>query len=51
MITLDGCSLTIEQLTKIARDPSERVTRDAAANERVAKSEALIRKIVEKYRQ
>jgi histidine ammonia-lyase len=51
MITLDGRSLTIEQLTQIARDPSQRVTRDSAANERVAKSEALIRKIVDKYRQ
>ena len=51
MITLDGRSLTIEQLAQIARDPSQRVTRDSAANERVAKSEALIRKLVDKYRQ
>jgi len=51
MIKLDGRSLTIEELVQIARDPTVGVTRDAAANERVAKSEALIRKIVDKYRQ
>ena len=51
MIKLDGRSLTIEQLAQIARDPAEGVTRDAASNDRVAKSEALIRKIVDKYRQ
>ncbi len=50
MITLDGHSLTIEQLAQIARDPSVHVARDPSANERVAKSEALISRIVEKYR-
>src|SRR5262249_36450956 len=50
MITLDGRSLTIEQLAEIARDPSVQVTRSAAANARVAKSEALIRTIVDKSR-
>jgi len=51
MITLDGRSLTIEQLAEIARDPSVKVTRDPSANDRVAKAEALIRRIVDKYRQ
>ncbi len=50
MITLDGHSLTIEQLAEIARDPNVRVTRDPAAEQRVAKSEALIARIVENYR-
>ena len=48
MITLDGHSLTIEQLVQIARDPSVQVTRTAEADERVSKAEALIRKIVQK---
>ena len=51
MIALDGRSLTIEQLAEIARDPSVKVTRDPAANDRVAKAEALIGRIVDKYRQ
>jgi histidine ammonia-lyase len=50
MITLDGHSLTIEQLAQIARDPTIRVRRDPATDERVAKSEALIARIVENYR-
>ena len=50
MIVLDGHSLTIEQLAEIARDPRVQVTRDAAADERIARSEALIAKIVENYR-
>src|SRR5437879_2619235 len=50
MITLDGHSLTIEQLAQIARDPSVHVGRDAVANERVARAEALIMRIVDKYR-
>jgi histidine ammonia-lyase len=50
MITLDGHSLTIEQLAQIARDPGVRVARDPATDERVAKSEALIARIVENYR-
>ncbi len=48
-ITLDGDSLTIEQLVSIARDGAQ-VRRDPAANARVAKSEALIARIVENYR-
>src|SRR5438552_12128111 len=50
MITLDGHSQTIEQLAQIARDPSVHVGRDAVANERVARAEALIMRIVDKYR-
>ncbi|MGZ8797306.1 MAG: HAL/PAL/TAL family ammonia-lyase [Thermoanaerobaculia bacterium] len=49
-ITLDGESLTIEQLVRIARDPDVRVECDPATNERVTRSEELIRKIVENYR-
>ena len=50
MITLDGNSLTIEQLAQIARDPGIQVRRDPATDERVAKSEALIAQVVENYR-
>jgi histidine ammonia-lyase len=50
MITLDGHTLTIEQLVQIARDPTVRVKRDPATDERVAKSEALIAQIVTDYR-
>ncbi|HJT17410.1 MAG TPA: aromatic amino acid lyase, partial [Thermoanaerobaculia bacterium] len=50
MITLDGRSLTIEQLTEIARDPGQQVQCDPATNARVAKAEALIAKIVKDYR-
>ena len=49
-IELDGHSLTIEQLEQIARIPSVRVTRDPATEARVARSEALIRQIVDNYR-
>ncbi|HKR63634.1 MAG TPA: histidine ammonia-lyase [Thermoanaerobaculia bacterium] len=49
-ISLDGHSLTIEQLVRIARDPSVRVERDPATDERVARSEALIASVVESYR-
>lgn len=49
MITLDGHSLTLEQLAAIARG-NERVTCDPATNERVARAEALIAKVVENYR-
>src|SRR5215212_8452083 len=49
-IILDGSSLTIEQLVRIARDPRVRVERDPATDERVAKSEALIARTVEQYR-
>jgi histidine ammonia-lyase len=49
-VTLDGESLTIEQLVAIARDGAQ-VRRDAGANQRVARSEAVIAKIVESYRQ
>jgi histidine ammonia-lyase len=49
-ITLDGESLTIEQLVRIARDPSVRVARDPRTAERVARSEKLIADIVKNYR-
>ncbi|HET7712215.1 MAG TPA: histidine ammonia-lyase [Thermoanaerobaculia bacterium] len=48
-ITLDGDSLTIEQLAAIARDPSIRVERDPSTDERVARSEELIHRIVSNY--
>jgi histidine ammonia-lyase len=47
---LDGESLTIEQLAEIARDPSVRVDFDPKTDERVARSEALIARIVEDYK-
>ncbi len=49
-IQLDGQSLTIEQLVRIARNPKIRVKRDPATNKRVAASEQLIGRIVENYR-
>lgn len=49
-ITLDGDSLTIEELVRVARDPSVRVKRDPSTHEHVARSEALIASIVENYR-
>ena len=48
-IVLDGNSLTIEQLAAIARG-GETVACDPSTNERVARSEALIAKVVENYR-
>jgi histidine ammonia-lyase len=48
-ILLDGQSLTIEQLARIARDPSVRVACDPATYERVARSAALIADIVTSY--
>jgi histidine ammonia-lyase len=49
-ITLDGSSLTIEQLVAIARDPSVFVERDPSTETRVARAEELIAKIVDNYR-
>jgi histidine ammonia-lyase len=49
MITLDGRSLTLEQLAAIARG-NEKVAVDPSTNERVARAEELIAKIVENYR-
>ena len=49
MITLDGNSLTIEQLMRIARH-GEDVACDPSTRERVAKGEALIARVVENYR-
>ncbi len=49
MIILDGESLTIEQLAQIARE-NARVELDPSTNERVARSEALIARVVENYR-
>jgi histidine ammonia-lyase len=49
-ISLDGHSLTIEQLVRIARDASVRVTIDPSCDARVAASEQLIARVVENYR-
>ncbi|HEV7241929.1 MAG TPA: histidine ammonia-lyase [Thermoanaerobaculia bacterium] len=49
MIVLDGDSLTIDQLVQIARE-NARVELDPSTNERVARSEALIARVVENYR-
>src|SRR5258708_13901281 len=49
-ITLDGHSLTIEQLVRIARDASVRVAIDPSCDARVAASEALIASVVANYR-
>jgi len=46
-ITLDGESLTIEQLVRIARD-GEEVAHDPKTDARVKASEALIRQVVER---
>ena len=48
-IVLDGDSLTIEQLVRVAREGA-RVERDPATHERVARAEALIAKVVQNYR-
>jgi len=48
-VVLNGGSLTIEQLVAIARRGA-RVERDPATDECVARSEALIAQVVEKYR-
>jgi histidine ammonia-lyase len=47
-VTLDGHSLTIEQLVDVARHGA-RVERDPSSHERVARSEALIAKLVADY--
>jgi histidine ammonia-lyase len=49
-ILLDGTSLSIEELARIARDPSVRVERDPATDARVAKAEELIAHAVDNYR-
>ena len=49
-ITLDGHTLTIEQLVRIARDANVRVEVDSSVDARVAASEQLIARIVENYR-
>lgn len=48
-VILDGNSLTIEQIVRIARG-NERVERDPATDALVARSEALIASVVENYR-
>ncbi|HKO57834.1 MAG TPA: histidine ammonia-lyase [Thermoanaerobaculia bacterium] len=49
-ILLDGDSLGIEQLVRVAREPDVRVARDPLTDERVEQSEALIADIVARYR-
>jgi histidine ammonia-lyase len=49
-ITLDGHSLSIEQLVRIARDATVRVEIDASCEARVAASEQLIARVVDNYR-
>jgi len=49
-IVLDGQSLSVEELARIARDPSVRVERDPATDERVARAEALIARAVDNYK-
>jgi histidine ammonia-lyase len=49
-ITLDGHSLTIEQLVRIARDASVRVAIDPSCEDRVKASEQLIASVVANYR-
>ncbi|HVR39732.1 MAG TPA: histidine ammonia-lyase [Thermoanaerobaculia bacterium] len=49
-ILLDGNSLSIEQLVRIARDPHVHAEIDPSTDARVAKGEALIASIVENYR-
>src|SRR5258708_19719607 len=51
MITLDGRSLTIDQLAQIARDPWVRVPHDPAADAAVARAEELIADVVRNYRE
>jgi len=50
-ITLDGQSLTIEQLARIARHRGVLVACDRATDGRVAAAEALIARVVANYRQ
>jgi histidine ammonia-lyase len=50
MIVLDGHSLTIEQLAAIARDRDARVECDKSTDERVARAEQLIARVVDNYR-
>ena len=49
-ITLDGASLTLEQLERIARDPAVRVRCSPDTAARVIASEAVIVRAVENYR-
>ena len=49
-IVLDGASLSIEELARIARDPAVRVDVDPSAYPRVEKAEALIACAVDNYK-
>jgi histidine ammonia-lyase len=49
-VVLDGHSLTIEELVRVARDPGVEVEWTAAAAERVARGRRQIEGIVERYR-
>jgi histidine ammonia-lyase len=51
IVTLDGDSLTIADLVRVARDPRVRVERDHATDARVARSEELIARVVSTYRE
>jgi histidine ammonia-lyase len=51
IVTLDGESLTIEKLVRVARDPNVKIVCDAAAKQRVASAAQHIRSIVDKYTQ
>jgi histidine ammonia-lyase len=50
MITLDGTSLTLEQLAQIARDPAVPVRHDPATEARVLRGEEMIATVVRNYR-
>lgn len=50
MITLDGTSLTIEQLATIARDPNARVVHHPSTVTRVMRGEEQIAAVVNNYR-
>ena len=49
-VTLNGSSLTLADLVRVARDPAVRVACDRAALERVARGRARIDAAVDKYR-
>jgi len=48
-VTLDGESLSVADLVRVARNPSVRVERAPETNDRIRRSEALIQEIKKKY--